>query len=361
MPDVLDWRRVSDRRAAVRAGVAALRGGRVVAFPTEAGYCLAADGRAPAAVGRLGGAAVIAVAHAAAARDWAPRLGPSALRLARRCWPGPLTLEANGEDGPAARLPKDVRNRLGGDGAIRLRAPAHAAVLATLRRFAGPLLTAPLPAGTDAASAAAADLVFDDGAIPDPLTPTVVRVDGDEWRVVEPGALPEETLRRQAACVIVFVCTGNTCRSPLAEALCQVRLAERLGCSAAELPSRGFHVLSAGLSAAPGGPAAEEAVAVAQAYGADLSGHQSRPLTAALAAQADYLVGMTHGHLQTLAAYFPSPGARPRLLSPEGEDLADPIGATAAVYEECGREIWRGLDRLVAELAPAASKTHPAA
>ena len=102
-------------------------------------------------------------------------------------------------------------------------------------------------------------------------------------------------LQQQAACLVVFVCTGNTCRSPLAEALCKARLAERLGCTAADLPGRGFHVYSAGLAAMTGGPAAEEAVDVARAYGADLTTHASRPLTADLAAQADYLVAMTRG------------------------------------------------------------------
>src|SRR5205085_412340 len=113
--------------------------------------------------------------------------------------------------------------------------------------------------------------------------PTVVRLDGDAWAVRSAGAVSEDLLRRQSACLVVFLCTGNTCRSPLAEALCKRRLADRLGCPPEELSARGVHVLSAGLAAMLGGSAAPEAVTVARSFGADLANHRSRPLTADLA------------------------------------------------------------------------------
>jgi protein-tyrosine-phosphatase len=102
-----------------------------------------------------------------------------------------------------------------------------------------------------------------------------------------------------------------------------------------------------------GGPAAAEAVEVARAYGADLASHRSRPLSADMVARADYLVTMTRGHLEALAEMYPRPGSRPRLLDPAGEDIADPIGYPAPVYEACGEQIWRHLEALVAELVRA--------
>ncbi len=373
MPEVHDWRRVPDPRAVVRRAVEVLRAGGVVAFPTEAGYHLAASGLAPEAVGRLRGAGAteseaplpLSVLGAAATRDWAPGMGPLGRRLARRFWPGPLTLES-GEgvgDGLAGRLQDAVRQEVCRDGRLRLCSPAHKAVLAVMRQLAGPLVLAPDEPGDAAEDVQAlgdrAEMVVDDGPTPERQPTTVVQVEGALWKVVRPGAVSADALERQAACLVVFVCTGNTCRSPLAEALCKARLAERLGCTPADLPGRGFHVYSAGLSAITGGPAAEEAVEAARAYGADLSAHASRPLTADLAAQADYLVTMTRGHLSVLADRYRGLAARPRLLSPSGDDLADPVGCPRSVYEECARRIWGCLESFVEELHPPASNAPP--
>jgi L-threonylcarbamoyladenylate synthase len=359
MLEVLDWQRVAETRAVVRHAVAALQAGRTVAFPTETTYALAANGLVAQAVERIClsdkvALPAVAVNGVAGARDWVPSMSPLAQRLARRFWPGPLTLVfAEGvADGFISRLPASVQKSLCSEGALRLRTPAHAAIIEAVRLFPGPLVLSETVNATPIRDLAGdrLDLLIDDGVCPAGAGATVVQCQGNTWQVVQPGAVSAEQLTQQSACVVVFVCTGNTCRSPLAEGLCKKMLAERLGCAADDLPKRGFYVLSAGLAAMMGGAAAIEAVEVGRGFGADLSWHQSRPLTEDLAAQADFLVAMTRGHLMALTDHYPRLGSRPRLLSPQGDDLADPIGASREVYQECAEQIRRCLEPLIAEI-----------
>jgi protein-tyrosine phosphatase len=363
MPEVLDWRTVSDPHGVLEHATRLLSAGQVVAFPTETTYTLAASGLAPAAVERLADQRplTLAVRSAAEARDWIPGLSKLGQRLARRFWPGPLTLESSEgtAEGLVGRLDAAVRDRVCPGGALRLRAPAHEALLTVLARLPGPVLLAEAAGnGSGAVSAEQVlsqanghvDLLLDDGPSRFQQPATLVQVVGHSWSILQPGVITEQMLKQQAGCQVVFVCTGNTCRSPLAEALCKKRLADALGCTIEELPERGFLISSAGVAAYPGGPAAPEAVEVARTYGADLDAHQSRPLSSQLAVGADFLVAMTQDHLLTLMEMFPRLGSQPRLLSPEGTDLPDPIGMGPEVYEECGRQIWSHLGPLIEEI-----------
>jgi protein-tyrosine phosphatase len=194
------------------------------------------------------------------------------------------------------------------------------------------------------------DLVIDDGPTRYRHPATAVRVNGTSWEVVQEGIVPHDLLARLSSCMVVFICTGNTCRSPMAEALFKKLLAERLGCPADELANRGYLVQSAGLSAAPGGPAALEAVLAVQELGADLTHHASQPVSAELVAQADHLVAMTETHRRMLERHFPRLGCRPRLICPDGNDVADPVGCGPEVYRDCALQILRHVERFLPEV-----------
>jgi protein-tyrosine phosphatase len=349
--------------------VQALSQGRLVAFPTEAGYSLAACALVPEAVTRLspgpeGSSLSVVLRGAADAGNWVPEISPLGRRLTRRCWPGPITLvfPTRADSGLPGRLPEPVRRRVCPDGQLALRVPSHAAILETLLRVSAPLVLRLLP-GLDTPLATTAEqavqtagldaaLVIDDGPCRFDRAPTRVHVNGNSWAVLEEGVISASEVERLSPTVILFVCTGNTCRSPMAEALCKKLLADRLGCPVEELPRRGFIVLSAGLAAMMGGGPAAEAVEIAREFGADLTGHVSRPVSARLVAQADFLLAMTRSHLLALTQQFPRLVPRPRLLSAAGEDLADPIGGDLPVYRACAQQILRHLEGLLPELQP---------
>ena len=143
---------------------------------------------------------------------------------------------------------------------------------------------------------------------------------------------------------ILFVCTGNTCRSPLAVAALRAELGS---------DAEGVDVGSAGTAAAAGQPASEGALRVAAADGLDLGTHRSRALTPALARSADLILVMSSAHRAAVEA-MGVPRSQVHLLSewPEpGEPelpVFDPFGASFEAYEEC----WRRLRRHARRIAP---------
>lgn len=130
----------------------------------------------------------------------------------------------------------------------------------------------------------------------------------------------------------LFVCTGNTCRSPMAHCLM-----ERL---------TGEKCQSAGLFAADGQPASRGAQNAMTALGLDLSGHRSQAVTTDLILWADKVFCMTDGHLATLRQIFPQFQSKFHVFDPP---VPDPYGGDDALYQMTALALWDQLSQLASK------------
>lgn len=156
---------------------------------------------------------------------------------------------------------------------------------------------------------------------------------------------------------ILFVCTGNICRSPFAEGLFK-RLAGEKNLS-------GVSAQSAGLFALSGNEATFPAQQVAVEHGVDLTGHRAQPVTPDLAAQSDLVLVMEKHHQNDFCAEFPGASQRVRLLrnfarygSPE-RGIADPYGLNYDAYRFCFLDIEDAVLGLVDFLSEASGVPGP--
>lgn len=157
---------------------------------------------------------------------------------------------------------------------------------------------------------------------------------------------------------VLFVCTGNLCRSPLAQGLLEAILA-------AQGLAAHYRVDSAGTSARAGLAPAPLAVACAAALGADIGAQRSRPVVAADFHAFEDIYALDRGHLDFLLAIRPA-GHRGRIrLLPAADgrgaiDVPDPWGRPARAYERAARLIAAALPQVVADLERRRAAATPA-
>lgn len=340
-----------ERKETVARAAALLKSGGIVALPTETVYGIAALNGHPEAIARLhqlkqrsnAKPTTQAFPDTARAFEQAARPTIAAQRLAARYWPGPLTLVVESPEG----------------GTVGLRVPGLDVTREILEQTrSGVLLPSANPGGekpaTNAEQVAAyyggqIDAIVDAGKTPLSQSSTVVEATLERLTVLREGVLSRSEVESIAIHDVLFVCSGNTCRSPMAAALMKAALARHHAIPAEQLEAIGFKVGSAGAAAMPGQMASAGALRAMESRAIDLTAHRSRPLTRELLDDQDHVFVMTRSLLEQLRSIARHP-ERLQLVDDRDQDVVDPFGGSNAVYLRCAAQLEEAVGRLAPRL-----------
>ena len=347
-PSDLDLSRIDEAAKAVDKG-------GLVGFPTETVYgiaCRVADD----SLAKLDNIKVRSLdkyytLHIGQKKDvekYVPAIRLRAQKLINKCWPGPLTIvfELNDRDIKIQRknIKKEVFERLYKDNSIGIRCPDHP-VAAMLLQRAKYSVVAPSANTTGQAPSIDAqqvltqfsgqiDILLDAGPCKYKKSSSVVKIGNNALEILRSGVYSETELKEMSQVKILLVCTGNTCRSPMAEGIFRKCIAEKLKCKVDQLGEKGYKVSSAGMMNMAGSPASLEAVAACAAKGVDIKAHCSQPLTRQLVEESDYIFAMTRMHCEEIIALNPKAAEKCALLA-INKEIPDPIGQTQQVFNDC--------------------------
>ncbi len=369
----------ADTEEAVRRAADAFASGGLVVFPTETVYGVGASAAAGGGVEALRRVKdrpdtqpfTIHLPSAEAAERYVDLSQPRLRRLVNKALPGPVTLVVELDE----QTVSDKVTQLGGDASLRdrlyhhntvgLRCPDHPLGRQILGSIDAPVVASsanrrgqPPPRNADEAAAALGgdvNLVVDGGACRFAKPSTIVRIattDGHlRVQVEREGVYDERMIRKMMRWSMLLVCTGNTCRSPMAEGIARKLLAEQRGIDRSDLPTAGVEVASAGVMAAGGASASPEAVAAMRKIDVDISRHRARQLSLEMIHGADVIYCMTESHRAAVLDLCPTARPKTHLLDERG-GIDDPIGGNATVYQRCAEMIRRRLEQRVKEQQP---------
>ena len=356
--------------AEIRMASKQIEAGKLVAFPTETVYGIACRVRADT-LSRLDAIKgrspdkyyTLHLGQKEDVKQYVPTIGLKAGKLIRNAWPGPVTIvfQLSSRDIEEQRdnLEGEVFENLYRDSSIGIRCPdsriaslllreTHIPVVAPSANVTGlaPAVNAEQMLGPFADSI---DLLLDGGPCKYKKSSTVAKVDGGQLQVLRQGVYSETELRDMSEVKFLFVCTGNTCRSPMAEGIFRKYLALKLNCRVANLEEIGYKTYSAGTASAPGLPASREAVVACLSVGVDIAGHSSRLLSAELVRDCDFIFAAGRRHCEQIAGIDRSAAGKCVMLDKD-IDIPDPIGLEYGVYSDCAQLIENAVRKIVREL-----------
>lgn len=185
------------------------------------------------------------------------------------------------------------------------------------------------------------------------LSNSTLRNGDDVWMIIWPQACHLIRSKRLRACqrLFVFICTRNTSRSPMAQAICNAEIAHRLKLSQKMLSETGIHAVSAGLAANSGDLMVMEAQEALHDLKVPVPVHYAQNLTADLAAKAEFIFCMTESQRQTAMKMFPEAASKILCLRP-GLDLEDPHMNGREGFARLAQQLQDIMPSLVDHLLP---------
>ncbi|HZZ43655.1 MAG TPA: Sua5/YciO/YrdC/YwlC family protein [Tepidisphaeraceae bacterium] len=330
-----------DDTAAITRAADLLLAGSLVILPTETVYGTFALLTSPSATTRLRALRSTPddkplTIHLASPNQASQFLGPLsdlARRMISKLWPGPVSLSFD--------VPQDRRQQVAAhfnlpesaiydNGTITLRCPDHPVAIDVLSRIPAPVVAT--SAGTTPSSfEGKVDLILDAGPSRYPKPSTLIKINNDSYQVLRTGLYDQRMIEKLLHTTVLFVCSGNTCRSPMSEAIARHLIAKKLNIPEDALASKGISVLSAGAMASPGSRATPAGVSALRDLGIDLSKHRSRSLSVELIHQADVIFTMGRSHRHAVLSLVPSAADKTLPLDPAG-DVEDPFGSDESLY-----------------------------
>jgi L-threonylcarbamoyladenylate synthase len=354
----------------IRQAAKLLESGGLVAFPTETVYGIGCRAQTDS-LARLDEVKqrsgekyyTLHIGRKEDVRKYVPRIPARVEKLIRKGWPGPISIvfeltkqqieKVQGIFQPEALAYMYKNNSIG------IRCPDNLIAALLLQNTVWPIVapSANLTGRQPATKAQEVlnqfdgriDMLLDGNPCKYKQASTVVKIGKGGLQILRQGVVSKDELQRLSTINILFVCTGNICRSPIAKGLFKKYLAEKLESKVDQLEEMGYKIDSAGTAAAYGLRASGESIEFCAAKGVDITDHQSKFLTRDLLEDCDYVFVMCQAHKQYVVSLMPE-AARQTLLIDENMEIPDPIGGGKEVYERSGVLIEEAVKRRINEI-----------
>jgi len=356
--------------AKIKDAASLIDDGGLVAFPTETVYGIACRVKTDS-LARLNNIKgrdptkyyTLHIGQKNDVKKYVPTIGLRAEKLIKNAWPGPLTiifeLDRKDIDKQRKNLEREFFKSVYKNNSIGIRCPDNPIATMLLQSTNSPVVA---PSANIAGQSPAVDadqalaqlsgqieLLLDAGPCKYKKSSTVVKIGNMGIEILRPGVYSQAQLDAMSVVKFLFVCTGNTCRSPMAEGIFRKYLAEKLKCKVDQLNKVGYKICSAGVMDVAGVPASAEAIAACAAKGIDLTAHRNQGLSKELIEESDLIFAMERMHQDNIIALSHEAANKCFLLAGD-TGIADPIGHSQEFFNSCSDIIEAAVKNKISEL-----------